>query len=69
MAFIDIRGRKKIYDVTASYYYRTEVEEEVRVQVDELMRQELKNLKLVSFYKATFHFNYFQSFVCTMICI
>ena len=26
---------------------RIEVEEEIRVQVDELMRQELKNLKLV----------------------
>ena len=37
---------------------RVEVETEIRVQVDELMRQELKNLKAVSF-RAYIMFKYY----------
>lgn len=32
---------------SVSFFLRIEVEEEIRKQVDELMRQELKNLKMV----------------------
>ena len=33
--------------VTLCYICRVEIEAEIRVRVDELMREELKNLKLV----------------------
>ena len=34
-------------DQNHCYFFRTEVEEELRAHVDELMREELKNLKMV----------------------
>lgn len=46
-----IKDRKRYHNsiLYCSYFcYRVEIEAEVRVHVDELMREELKNLKLVS---------------------
>ena len=37
-------------------FFRIEVDEEIRKQVDELMRQELKNLKMVNTWERQSHF-------------
>ena len=39
-------------------FFRIEVEEEIRKQVDELMRQELKNLKMVCTDRGVIHLGY-----------
>ena len=41
---------------SVSFFLRIEVEEEIRKQVDELMRQELKNLKMVCSDRGVIHF-------------
>lgn len=48
--------------------HRIEVEEEIRKQVDELMRQELKNLKMVSEYIHPFSCNERNFFVSSNSC-
>lgn len=43
---------------SVSFFLRIEVEEEIRKQVDELMRQELKNLKMVCTDSGAIHLGY-----------
>ena len=46
------------FTVKRLIFFRIEVEEEIRKQVDELMRQELKNLKMVCTDRGVMHLVY-----------